>query len=271
MKKAARITALATLIVGIILFAISSFRPAGADPTIGSGDYIAELEVHAIGVSLMENGKRLSWRDYANQSWDESKDSALFTYNDLLKNENTEIRIGQEYPEVLSVKNSGRIDSYVRVSIYRYWTDQTGNKRNDLDPSLIQLVLNEDENWILDTEASTAERTVLYYALPLKGSDSESGAETSSAFMNAFKVDPQVKTFIEQTETVDKIFEVETEEGKKTVRYTTVVNTYTYDNKKVGLEVEVDAVQTHSAADAIKSCWGKTAVIDGNGKITQLN
>lgn len=34
---------------------------------------------------------------------------------------------------------------------------------------------------------------------------------------------------------------------------------YAYDNYKFGISVEVDAVQTHNAADAIKGAWGVDA------------
>ena len=45
---------------------------------------------------------------------------------------------------------------------------------------------------------------------------------------------------------------------------------YEYDNYKFIVDVEVDAVQTHNAKDAIKSAWGVDATIE-NGKIVSLN
>ena len=48
---------------------------------------------------------------------------------------------GKAYPEALSVKNSGTIDQYVRVMVYRYWVDKEGNKTTELSPELIDLNL----------------------------------------------------------------------------------------------------------------------------------
>ena len=38
--------------------------------------------------------------------------------------------LGKKYKEKLTVKNSGAIDEYVRVSIVKSWTDKDGNKGN---------------------------------------------------------------------------------------------------------------------------------------------
>ena len=37
--------------------------------------------------------------------------------------EEEELVVGKKYNEELSVKNTGDIDQYVRVSIYKYWID----------------------------------------------------------------------------------------------------------------------------------------------------
>ena len=38
------------------------------------------------------------------------------------------VALGKKYEEKLTVKNSGAIDEYVRVSIVKSWTDKDGNK-----------------------------------------------------------------------------------------------------------------------------------------------
>ena len=49
-----------------------------------------------------------------------------------------------------------------------------------------------------------------------------------------------------------KVYETVNEENG----YTTITYEYVYDGYKFFLEAEVNAVQTHNAADAIKSAWG---------------
>ena len=46
------------------------------------------------------------------------------------------------------------------------------------------------------------------------------------------------------------------------------VTTFNYDGVKFNLEAEVDAVQTHNAADAIKSAWGVDVNVAGDGSIS---
>ena len=48
--------------------------------------------------------------------------------------------LGKGYEERLSVRNSGTIEEYVRVMIYRYWEkDGTEGKLTDLSPDFIDL------------------------------------------------------------------------------------------------------------------------------------
>ena len=46
------------------------------------------------------------------------------------------------------------------------------------------------------------------------------------------------------------------------------VTTFNYDGVKFNLEAEVDAVQTHNAADAIKSAGGVDVNVAGDGSIS---
>lgn len=269
MKKFKKLIAVLLMAAGLTGLIFSGFKTATATPTIGSGEYVASINLSSIGVSLNENGNRLTWRDYVGSKWEESEKTV-----ELLTAIKDDIRVGNTYPEVLTVTNSGNIDEYVRVTIYKYWM-KDGKKDQEKDPSLIILDIPENNNWIVDTEYSDPEKypetTILYYAIPLKGSDNADAGETSDPFLNSFTIDAKVKTFIYQTETVDKEIEEIINGESHIVKYTTVTNYYTYDGCTIGLKVKVDAVQTHSAAEAIKSSWGRSVTIDGSGRITSLD
>ena len=157
------------------------------------------------------------------------------------------------YKEVLKVKNTGDIDIYVRVILTRSWqsdVDQDGEKEKDtmLSPSLIDLQLAEDSGWIVDeSDTYSDERIVLYYthAVPPEGE--------TEALSDAIRIDPQIAQYV----TVN-------EEGDYE---------YIYDGYSFCLEAEVNAVQTHNAADAIKSAWGVDVTVtdDDGGTITSVN
>ena len=69
--------------------------------------------------------------------------------------------LGKTYRENLKVRNTGTINQYVRVSIYKYWLDSEGKKLQDLSPALIDLnLVNLGTDWIEDESARTQERTV---------------------------------------------------------------------------------------------------------------
>ena len=49
---------------------------------------------------------------------------------------------------------------------------------------------------------------------------------------------------------------------------TVITTTYDYDGVQFNLEAEVDAVQTHNAADAILSAWGVRVNITNDGRLS---
>lgn len=242
--------------VPVLLFAFAALLLLGS--TIGgaraaltyySENYVSRMQMYNIGVSLMENGERISWRDYddaGDGSWEEGGGALL---GGLLA-EGEAFKPGKAYREELSVKNSGTIDQYVRVSIYKYWLDENGNKLTELSPDLIDLHLVNEDRWILDEESSTLERTVLYYRDVLA-----SGAETA-ALSDTLTVDHRIADKVTQTSV--------TENG-----YTTITTTYDYDGVQFRLEAQVHAVQTHNARDAILSAWGRQVSI-GDGGVLSL-
>lgn len=225
------------LAVGLLL--LSSIGGARAALTYYSENYSTRVQMFDIGVTLEENGKSVSWRNYdtnaSDGTWDESAGRLLTEM--LPKGE--KLKIGTKYAEELDVRNSGTINQYVRVNIYKYWTDADGNKLRNLSPDLIQLnLVNLKKDWILDEEASTPERTVLYYSRLL-----ESG-EVTSLFADSLTIDNMVATKVTQTS--------QEQDG-----YTTITTAYDYDGVSFCVEAKVDAVQEHNAEDAIWSAWGR--------------
>lgn len=219
---------------------ISGIRAA---PRTESSRYSAQIELSAIGVTLLENGEPVARRDY-----DEAADGTWNTQTDELLSQLPEeaggTLLGKEYPETLAVQNSGRIDAFVRVVVRRYWTDEDGVKRTDLDPALIQLELCTDVGWILDQSASTPERTVLYYDRAL------ASGETTPDFCKALRLDPRIRNLAHSESVMGEHGLVVTE-------------IYEYDGAVFHVETEVDAVQSHNAESAIRSAWGVDVSFDG--------
>ena len=231
------------LVVVLLLF--SSVGGARAALTYVSEYYSTRVQMYDIGVTLEENGKAVSKRDYnskSNGSWDEETGELLT--NMLGKDE--DLKIGKTYQEELTVKNSGTIDQYVRVSIYRYWLDKDGNKMQELSPELIDLNLVNSSDWVVDKDASTSERTVLYYTKLLKA------GKSSSPLSDTLAIDNMIATKVSQT----------TETNANGLK--TITTTYDYDGVTFNLEAKVDAVQDHNAEDAIWSAWGRKVAISNN-------
>ncbi len=193
---------------------------------IESDTYSGTLETPEIAVQLNENGKAVSGEDALLQ--------------DLLKDEEA-LAIGKHYKEELTVTNTGTADQFVRVTLYKYWTDDEG-KRVDLDTDYIGLVLGED--WLEDKSAKTDERVVLYY--PDKLSPDKGKNETT----------PLLKEIYAEGDLALYVTETTVTEGT----HTTITSTYKYNGLNLNLEASVDAIQTHHAQDAIEASWGTTNV-----------
>ena len=124
-------------------------------------------------------------------------------------------------------------------------------KDTTLSPDLIDLNLNlkEGSGWVIDKNASTKERTILYYTGILPA------GKSTPALSDTLTIDKSIATKVTQ--------DVKEEDG-----YKTITTTYAYDGYNFQLEAEADAVQTHNAQDAIKSAWGVDVDVDGNGNIS---
>ncbi|WP_296455385.1 hypothetical protein [uncultured Acetatifactor sp.] len=229
---ASPVTTIAAFAVAAGLLLFSSIGGARAALTYFSDDYAANIQLHEIGVTLVENGAPVE--------------------GELLKGllaEGEELKLGTAYQEQLNVYNSGVINEYVRVSIHKYWVDSEGEKIRTLSPELIGLnLVNLGTDWLIDQEASTRERTVLYYN-KLLASQSE-----TPLFADKLTIDGSIADRVGETR--------ETSGG-----YTTITVTYEYDGARFCIEAKVDGVQEHNAQDAIWSAWGRRVTID-NGVLS---
>ena len=210
-----------------VLLAGSAIGSTRAALTYFSDTYSAQMETPRIGVTLMENGETAAT--------DQQQGSLLTGLSD--------VKLGQEYAEEITVKNSGEIDQYVRVKIYKSWTNAEGVKDTTLSPSYIDLNFTGD-GWIEDESSRTTERSVWYYTEPLA-----EGAVTSP-LTDTISIDNALAT---------KVTETTHEEGGKLI----TEYVYAYDGYTFNLTAEVDAVQDHNAADAIKSAWGVDVTMSG--------
>lgn len=273
MKKLSKSTIVLLTLAAVLLVgsAVGSTRAA---LTYYSEYYGAQVTVSNIGVTLLEKdaydekAEAISWRNYIDDGdWD-IKEGDLLT--NMLAEEEV-FTLGKDYTEELSVRNSGAIESYVRVILTKSW-EKDEVKDQTLDPGLIELKLEYEEGkyvdvtelngqngWYVDKKASTPERTVLYYAKvlqPVKDSDSDS---TTLPFVSQLSVNPILQTKVVKNVTTEII------DGKE---YQNISYKYEYDGYKFNVEAEVDAVQTHNAADAIKSAWGVDVTVAEDGSIS---
>ncbi len=232
-KPALVLTAAALLLVG------STVGSTRAALTYYSENYSAQMNMQSIGVSLLENDKVVSSRDYvSNNEWKGTSKGELLT--DLLGKDET-FTPGKKYNEAISVKNSGTIDTFVRVIITKSWQDEEGKKNTTLSPDLIELNFLTDNGWQVAKDQSYQskqseqykERTVLYYTKAVAAGDS------TPALSDTIRINPSIAKDV-----------------TKHVDGNTITYTYKYDGYTFHLDAEVDAVQTHNAKDAIKSAWG---------------
>lgn len=263
---------------GLLLFS-GSIGGTRAALTYYSDVYSSRVELGNIGVTLLESGETdsasdgsdtwntIAFRDYDRDGrWETESGDLLNTMLPKDAEGNLEdLQIGKVYKEKLKVQNTGAIGEYVRVSVYKYWTDKGGDERNrDLDPEYIELEFantGDGGDWLIDESAGTKERTVLYYrnVLPVNG-------ETSS-FTDSIKINSDITKMVAEETVSETVSETAGGKEKTTIKK----STYVYDGKQFCIEVEVDAVQDHNAKEAILSAWGKDVDIDGSGNIVKLN
>lgn len=250
------VTTVASFVLAAGLLLFSSIGGAQAALTAFSENYVSEFGMNEIGVALVENERIIA------------PDGALLA--NMLTNPSDQtvqdpLVLGKHYREELKVQNTGTIDQYVKVSVYKYWKDASGAKSQELSPGMIGLLLQGADiatqegkaalaanGWLADEGASTEERMALYYNKPL-ASGEEGNGEMSALFADTVVVSGQVAQKVSETRTVNA-------QG-----LTVITTQYAYNGYDFCLEVKVDAVQDHNAEDAILSAWGRKVSVDGNG------
>ena len=243
-KSFPKITVL-LLAASAVLLVGSGVGSARAALTYYSENYSAQMNMQSIGVSLVENDAVVSSRDYVSDNeWSGTTEGTLLAN---MLGEDEKFTPGKRYNEAISVKNSGNIDTFVRVILTRSWQDAEGKKYTSLSPDLIELNYLTDNGWVIAENQSTPERTVLYYtkALPV--------GETTPALSDTIRVNESIAQDV--TKQVDG----------NTIRYT-----YKYDGYSFHVDAEVDAVQTHNAQEAIKSAWGVDVSVNDDETVMSL-
>lgn len=263
--------ALSSTPVNIALFVIAAILLIGsvvggtqAALSYFSDTYQARLQASSVGVTLVENGNDVAWRNYAGDGeWNQRtlEDPDTQELATLLQGEEFtqgSFKIGYEYPESLAVRNSagegffppieGQIAEYVRVSVSKYWEDENGNKITTISPDLINVTYTEGNGWFEDEKAASTERRVFYYDTLLQP------GQTTKTLTQSISVDPSILASV-------------TEETKTENGVTTIKTTYDYNGARLCLEATAYAVQEHNAEDAIHSAWG-TLVSVNNGKLS---
>lgn len=225
---------LCALALGILLLGTSTVGGARAAITYYSDPYQANVQLQQIQVQLNENGKKVD----------------TLALDEVMK-DNEALKLGYAYKEELSVTNpasSGNVTNipeYVRVTITRYWekpaTDTAkAAKQPELDSTYIELGLNlgEESGWIMDTNATTDERIVLYYTKPL------APGESTTNFLDTLTIDSAVST-------------VGTRKPDGSIDYK-------YNGMNFCLKAKVDAIQNNNAQDAALSAWGVKLNMSGD-------
>ena len=242
------VTTVIAFVMAAVLLLFASIGGVRAALTYFSETYASHVEMYDIGVTLKENGSDVSWRNYgsrADGTWNENTGVLLAHMLDG----GQKLQVNYPYVEELNVRNSGTINQYVRVTVYRYWVDNDGNKMQDLSPAMINLrFVNIDSAWLEDESARTAERTVLYYNRLLNAGDE------TPLFADRLTIDGAIARLYRVEEKKDGTLEA----------------VYTYDGARFILEAKVDAVQENNAEDAVLSAWGKNVTVDPNAGTLRL-
>lgn len=235
------IPALAMFAAAAVLLAGGMVGSTRAALSYYSENYLSDIEVQSIGITLTEDENDIAHRNYTGagtDGWTTVDGTLLSGVKEKIKEGS--FQIGKKYGESLAVKNSGVIPVYVRAVVYRYWTNAEGKKQPTLNPAYIDLGFTGGK-WVKDEKESTEERSVWYYTLPV-----EAGAPTEN-FVDSIRIDPVVNSKVSVNDTSE----------------------YVYNDMTFQLEVEVDAVQAEYGEDAIKSAWGcENVSISGDGTLS---
>lgn len=134
-------------------------------------------------------------------------------------------------------KNTADYELYMRITIRKFWEDQDGNKKTDLDAKYIKLIIDRPKDWIIDD------------------SDSENGEELTLYFRRPIKADENTGDILKKIE-IENISSSEQNE---------------YAGLRARVFLDADAVQKTAAQEAILSEWGLDVKIDENGVLNKVD
>ena len=227
-----------------------------------------------------EGQKEGVWTPIKITSRDYSKTTATGEWSETTGNlieqmvtgaEDSQFKVGKVYPFELCVANTGSIDTYVRVTLYKYWVDQNGNKITGVadpgwfnfdeagtktkaikyDPGLIEItpavseLEDPDSKGVWEIQDSTAERMVFYY----KGNG---GVLQAGESLTAF---PLTKSLKISSDILGEEYRTTTTSSDGTTRYE-----YIFNGVGFVVEAQVDAVQARHGVRSVPSAWGKTTL-----------
>ena len=259
---------LALLAAAVVIFAGSGFTGARAALTIIGPNYDATIATNAIDVAITEK------IEGAGSATTIANTTELQPGTLTLTNDET-LAIGKPYKDEIAVKNTTQVPEYVRVVVRKYWYEKDKTEKTDgtlgLNPKWIELNVKDPSKWITKTRSDSNQEYTVYY---LK---SQLGATASEVLFDGFRVSHEVKT-AGKTITVTKgetkmVFDndADASAAAKDLGDGAIIEySYTYDGCTFNVEVEAQSVQTHNAADAMKSVWGVNATVSGNS-ITAVN
>ena len=190
-----------------------------------------------IGAGLVENGIIVT-----------TGNEGTLLQNLLINDE--KFKVGKKYDEKISIKNTGNMSMYVRVTITKTWSNIEGNKDTSKSPDLIKFDTNDE--WIYDNNLSNSEKVVLYYPYIVEPE------QTTSDFITSLWIDNSIKQEIKER-TLDS------KNGCKTIE-----TFYDYNNCIFNLKITIDYVQSELAEEAILYAWGVNVEIDSNGTIISV-
>lgn len=232
------------LAAGVILVGASAYGTTRAVDVYSSEKQGVQFETAKFSVDLIE--EQSTGEVTVAGSHTKPATLALSSF-DKVKSGTEEIKVDYPYDENVWVQNNSdeEFPEYVRVVVDKCWLDENNDKDTSADPSLIKL--NEKEGWA--KVDSGKEQTIYYYTRPLAKNE-------KIQLLDSIQLDKKVIDGYSSTETID---------GNK---YVTIEG---YESKTFSIQMRVDAVQAHSAEDAILGAWGVVAEIGDDGTIRSID
>lgn len=236
---------IALLAAALVLLGSGGTMGTRAVLNIVSPDYDATIQLDEISVQLTEKAPG------------KSAATVIDDKGTLFADLEGKAEPGMPYTYEVGVKNNGGAPEYVRVIVRKYWTKD--GKDTSLSPALIELNVDKDA-WL---EKKVSDETYVYY---LKNQLSNASGSNTTTLFSSFRISDTITS----EKTIKHNGTVISEEDIANITSGTITYEYKYNGYKFTVEAEAQSIQTHNAADAIRSVWGVNATVSGN-TITAVN